>query len=192
LKLGSTFWESRYESGETGWDLGGPSPPLMAYCEQVQDKYNRLLIPGAGYGHEVHALLNLGFSDITIIDIAASPLNKLRKELGNTNKVRLVHEDFFQHTGQYDLILEQTFFCALEPKYRKQYAEQTHRILSNSGTLCGIFFDTTFEKEGPPFGGTRTEYESLFSDYYTIHTMAPCHNSIAPRMGKEVFAILKK
>ncbi|HXH19987.1 MAG TPA: hypothetical protein VNJ07_12995 [Chitinophagales bacterium] len=38
--------------------------------------------------------------------------------------VRLIHRDFFKHQGRYDLIIEQTFFCAINPKPRpaKQYS----------------------------------------------------------------------
>ena len=36
--LDRTYWETRYRSDETGWDLGGPSTPLKEYIDQLTDK----------------------------------------------------------------------------------------------------------------------------------------------------------
>jgi hypothetical protein len=88
------------------------------------------------------------------------------------------------------LILEQTFFCALEPSLRKAYAEKIHSILNLDGKLVGVLFNCEFEKQGPPFGGTKSEYLTLFESYFEVHKMEDCYNSIQPRKGNELFVIL--
>ncbi|MCC7505661.1 MAG: methyltransferase domain-containing protein [Saprospiraceae bacterium] len=192
-------WNQRWLNGQTGWDLRSASPPLCAYCLQipVERRNLRLLIPGCGNAYEALFLLEQGFSDITLIDIAPAAVEIIRQRFdagapeGWAEKVKIVCGDFFEHQGVYDLILEQTFFCALDPALRHDYVVKMNELLAPGGRLAGVLFDRDFEG-GPPFGGSRDEYESLFAPQFTIKTLAAGHNSVAPRAGTEVFVILEK
>ena len=99
--------------------------------------------------------------------------------------------DFFEHQGEYDLILEQTFFCALPPSMRQNYVLKMHQLLAKDGILAGVLFDRYFES-GPPFGGSQTEYNLLFKEAFDSLKMETAHNSIAPRANSELFFELKK
>jgi len=189
------YWETRYQQGETGWDMGSASTPLISYCQQLPNKNLRILIPGCGNAHEVEALLNLGFTNITVLDFAESPLKNIAARNPTamaSGHVKLVCADFFAHQGSYDLILEQTFFCAIHPAQRADYAKHMHSLLVQTGTLAGLLFNFPLTDEGPPFGGDATSYRQLFEPIFKIHTLEPCHNSIKPRLGKELFFILEK
>ena len=94
--------------------------------------------------------------------------------------------DFFNHTGQYDLILEQTFFCALDPSLRTNYVQKMSELLKENGKLVGLLFGVQFPNN-PPFGGSREEYLSLFSDTFKINLLEPCYNSVKPRQDSELF-----
>lgn len=193
--LNEIYWENRYKQGETGWDTGNASPALINYAAQIQDKSLSILIPGCGNAHEAEALLNMGFLNITLLDIAMSPLENAKQKLlpfVESGKLKLVHEDFFAHKQSYDLILEQTFFCAIHPQMRADYAVHMHAKLNTHGTLAGLLFDFPLSQEGPPFGGGKEEYIQYFNPFFTIHTLEKCHNSIKPRDGRELFFILKK
>ena len=72
---------------------------------------------------------------------------------------------FFEHKGNYDLIIEQTFFCALPPTMRQKYVWKMHQLLRDSGKIVGLLFNKIFES-GPPFGGSKAEYVSLFKDAF--------------------------
>ena len=98
--------------------------------------------------------------------------------------------DFFDLTGKFDLILEQTFFCALDPDVRRNYVIKMHDLLQPKGKLAGLLFGCEFEKAGPPFGGNSDSYHALFQDLFEIQIMEPCYNSIPPRQGNELFIIL--
>ena len=101
--------------------------------------------------------------------------------------IKIINEDFFKHLGQYDLILEQTFFCAIDPAMRRNYVEQCYSLLKEGGKLTGLLFNRVFEKDGPPFGGTKMEYEALFEYRFVFKQFDICTNSIAPRQGSELF-----
>jgi methyl halide transferase len=183
--LGKEFWESQYASGYTGWDLGMVSPPLKDFIDQVEDKSLRILIPGCGNAYEAEYLSAQGFTNITLVDIAPTATERARKMLGD--KVKVIEGDFIDLEGKYDLILEQTFFCALDPVLRKAYVAKTHDLLTDGGKIAGVMFNKAFDKQGPPFGGTSEAYRELFMDKFHIKTLAPCYNSVPPRAGTEVF-----
>lgn len=188
--LDDNFWSSRYEQHQTGWDLHQASPPLTHYIDQLPARDLRILIPGCGNAYEADYLLQKGFTQVTLIDIS----DVLTKELqahykGST--ITVIHGNFFDHQAAYDLILEQTFFCAIDPALRPAYVEHMHRLLAPGGKLAGVLFDRAFEG-GPPFGGSSAEYEALLAPYFSVKTLAPCYNSIAPRAGSEVFIIAQK
>ena len=172
---------------KTGWDIGYISTPLKAYIDQIKNKEIDILIPGAGNAYEAEHLHDNGFYNVTIIDIAAQPLLNLKKRIPALEDKFLVQDDFFSHKGQYDLIIEQTFFCALDPVLRKNYAEKMHELLRSNGKLVGVLFDRVFDHNGPPFGGNLEEYNIIFSKYFNIHTLSTCYNSILPRKEQEVF-----
>lgn len=195
--LTQDFWEDRWRTGSTGWDLGAVSPPLKAYIDQIlpEHRHLKLLIPGCGNGYEAVYLLQQGFTQIAMLDIAPSAVEGLGARLdrvmpGWKQQLQLICGDFFTFSGAFDLILEQTFFCALDPILRPDYALKMRELLAPGGKLAGVLFDRDFEG-GPPFGGHSAEYRTLFQPYFNIKTLAPCYNSAKPREGAEVFMILE-
>ncbi len=185
--LDEKFWSSRYLSGYTGWDIGSPSPPLYQYLCQLHTKSLAILVPGAGNAYEIGAAWDLGFLNIHLLDISKFPINKFLEKSPSFPKSQIFHQDFFEHNGKYDLILEQTFFCAIDPKLRPRYAEKMHQLLNPGGRLVGVLFNREFGTEGPPFGGTIEEYRTYFEPYFKFEKFEPCENSIPARKGTELF-----
>lgn len=188
--LDAEYWSNRYLENKTGWDIGSSSTPLAEYIIQLKDKSITILIPGCGNAYEAEVLLNAGFKQVTLLDISAVLTDILKKKFENL-PLQVITGDFFNHSGKYDLILEQTFFCALDPTQRNDYVEKMATLLKPGGKLVGVLFNRQFEG-GPPFGGSKEEYEQLFSKKFTIKKMEPCYNSIEARKDSELFIILQK
>lgn len=191
-QLDKNYWDSRYQNAQTGWDLGAASGPLQNYIDQLDNKDLRILIPGCGNAYEAEHLLNRGFKNITLIDISPSLVNNLRKRFESHPQITVLEGDFFEHDARYDLVLEQTFMCALDPSLRQAYTQKMHSLLDDNGKIAGLLFGVEFEKAGPPFGGSAEEYRQLFTPYFNIKTMEKAHNSVKPRQGNELFIILIK
>lgn len=192
IVFGNEYWNERYTAGATGWDVGYAAPPIKEYVDQVTDRYTKILIPGCGNSYEAEYLLSKGFADVTLLDISEVLIENLKQKFVGVQSINMIAQDFFDHEGSYDLILEQTFFCALHPSMRLMYAEKAHSLLKNGGKLVGVLFDKEFEKEGPPFGGSAIDYQGIFEKQFQIQKLEKCYNSIAPRSGAEVFINLNK
>jgi SAM-dependent methyltransferase len=192
LPLDETFWNDQYNANTTGWDLGEVSPPLKAYIDQLTNKNLRILIPGCGNTYEAGYLLQQGFTDITVIDIAPALVEKLKQKFAANPAVKIILGDFFKHRGEYDLVLEQTFFCAIDPLMRKTYVAKIKDLLAANGKLTGVLFDREFEPKGPPFGGCQSEYRLLFEKDFNILAFETCYNSFTKRQGTELFINLQK
>jgi len=188
--LDQNFWDERYRTGQTGWDIGYVSPPLKTYFDNLTDKNLRVLIPGGGNSYEAAYLLEQGFKDVTVVDISAIVCQQLVDKYASQG-LKVSCQDFFDHLGSYDLVVEQTFFCALNPSLRINYVQKMSKLLSPVGKLMGLFFNRQFEG-GPPFGGNKGEYQLLFEQAnYTI-TFDLHPNSVPPRKGAEVFFVATK
>lgn len=184
--LSADFWNQCYLENTTGWDLGAVSPPIKAYIDTLQNKDMSILIPGCGNAHEAEYLLEQGFTNVTLVDISNVAVERL-KEKFKGKKIQIINSDFFNHFGKYDLMIEQTFFCALDIPFRAKYVQHASELLNDNGILAGLLFNCDFGKQGPPFGGNKSEYKQLFSPYFEIKKIDTASKSVKPRLGNELF-----
>ncbi|MGB0431897.1 MAG: methyltransferase domain-containing protein, partial [Bacteroidia bacterium] len=170
MKLNEDYWSFRYQTDQIGWDLGVISTPLKQYIDQLENKSQSILIPGCGNAYEAEYLLNNGFKNVTLVDISNVLIEQLKERFypDFEGRLNLIHGDFFEISGQYDLIIEQTFFCALDPQLRNEYADKMNKLLVPNGKLVGVMFNRQFEKQGPPFGGTKDEYIEYFDHHFKL------------------------
>ncbi len=187
MELNESYWTERYLSDNTGWDIGYPAPAIIQYVEQIRNRHIKILIPGCGNAYEAEKLWELGFTNIHLLDISKAPLEHFAAQVPDFPEDHLLHADFFQLEGHYDLIIEQTFFCAIHPSKRPDYVSKMNSLLLEKGSLVGLLFDDTLFDDHPPFGGNKEEYQSLFEKEFVIHKMERCYNSIPPRQGSELF-----
>jgi methyl halide transferase len=181
------FWSNRYKDKNTGWDIGYVSTPLKTYFDQLENKDLKILIPGGGNSYEAEYLHNLGFKNVHVVDISSIPLQGLQERLPNFPSGHLIHANFFDLDMAFDLIIEQTFFCALDPKLRSQYIMTSHQLLNKNGKIVGLLFDDPLNEDHPPFGGNKEEYITYFNPMFNIEIMASCYNSVKPRASRELF-----
>ena len=190
--LDAPYWEERYRAHDTGWDVGGISTPLKAYADSLTARDQKILIPGAGNGHEAIYLHQKGFQQVFVLDWSSSALDNIKERCPSFPEEHLICSDFFQHQDQYDLILEQTFFCALTPNLRRDYAAHMSELLKPKGRLVGLLFDAPLNKDVPPFGGSKEEYLEYFRPFFALDTFEAAYNSIPQRAGRELFINLIK
>lgn len=190
--LNKEYWEGRYADNRANWSVGDITTPLKEYIDQLPNKDVKILIPGLGHGHELLYLHRLGFKNIVGLDLTDVALQETLQIEEDFPVEKVGLGDFFEHQGQYDLIIEQTFFCSLPKSLRTKYVDKMHELLVPGGKLVGLLFDCEFRNEEPPFGGSREEYTALLSKKLNINLLETAYNSIKPRAGRELFFITIK
>lgn len=173
---------------DSPWDIGYVSTPLKEYFDQLSNKELCILVPGAGNSYEAEYLHRSGFQNVYVCDFAEEPLLNLLERCPAFPKEHLIKSDFFKLENlKFDLIVEQTFFCALDPSLRQAYFIRMKELLKPGGKLVGVLFDDKLNADKPPFGGTKEEYKEYFKNLFTIKVFERCYNSIKPRSGREIF-----
>ena len=194
IKLNQSYWNRRYENNQTGWDIGKISPAIKLWFNKQEKKDLKILIPGSGYGHEVAYAHKMGFYNTFYLDLSPIAIKHFREKHPQIPKDNILLGDFFslKKSNFFDIIIEQTFFCALPLSSRSLYVNKTHELLKNSGILIGLLFNIKFDGDEPPYGGNSKLYKKLFEDKYHFIKMDISTNSIPQRQGSELWVEMKR
>ena len=188
----AAYWQARYHEGKLGWDLGKVSPPLQVFFDGLETPSDRVFFPGAGQAWEAAYLHEQGFSNVHVLDWAPEALAALQKRVPDFPSAHLHQEDFFAHQSSYDLIVEQTFFCAIPPPRRSEYLLHAKQNLVDGGRMVGLLFDDPLNDDHPPYGGSKSMYHELLAAHFSVEHLQTSPFSIGPRAGRELFFIARK
>ncbi len=190
------FWEDIYLADDAGWDLGGPTPIFRFIADDISA--GKLCILGCGKGYDAVMFAERGF-EVTAIDFAPSAVNAVEKLARKYDvKIKIIQNDIFSLTPEYlntfEYVLEQTCFCAINPKRRKEYERLVYSILKVGGKLIGLWFplDKSVKEGGPPFGMSISEVKHFFRKSWEIEREEFSDLSIEPRKNREKLIIFKK
>lgn len=189
----ASYWEALYQTGQDGWELGRAAPPLARWFHVHSPAHLRTLVVGSGRGHEARCLAALG-ADVTALDFSASAnaeAEKLAAAEGLAISFQEANLFTFAPAQLFDLVVEHTCFCAIEPHQRKQYVQAINRLLTPGGRLVGLFYAHN-RPGGPAFGTNETELMSLFSPVFSLEHKEIPSDSIATRLGEELLLCWRK
>jgi SAM-dependent methyltransferase len=165
-----TTWEQRYQSGETPWEKGAPSPGLEDFLAAHPDlPKGNVCVPGCGTGHDVRAWAKAGFRT-SGFDLAPMAMKLARQATeGSDLQASFQLADFLTDAPpmEFDWVFEHTLFCAIDPKRRDDYVRAVRHWLKPSGQYLSVFYLIP-DEDGPPFGTTREEILQRFSPHFEI------------------------
>ncbi len=190
--LDDAYWQARWEAENTPWDIGHASPAIVDFVKANIAKDAKILIPGCGNAYEAEALLNLGYENVHIIDLSKTALALFIDRVPHFPMAHIHCGDFFEMKDSFDVIIEQTFFCALEPTLRNAYAQKVYELLKSEGILTGLLFNIPLNADKPPFGGDIEAYKLIFDTLFTLVEIETCATSIKPRLGNELYIHFQK
>ncbi|PGH15351.1 hypothetical protein AJ79_02517 [Helicocarpus griseus UAMH5409] len=152
--------------------------------KNVDKRRKKALVPGCGRGFDVFLLAGFGYDAYgleyseTAVEICRKEAERIGEEgipvrdaeVGK-GRVMFVQGDFFKNDwlekigvgeGEFDLIYDYTFFCALNPVLRPKWALRMTQLLAPSphGNLICLEFPTAKDPaaQGPPFGSPPAAY----------------------------------
>jgi hypothetical protein len=168
-------WEKVYSTKtaeQVSWTQSIPQTSLDFINSFHLAKDARIIDIGGGDSRLVDYLLQEGFTDITVLDIAASALEKAKARLGEKHKmINWVVSDVaeFQPSGQYDLWHDRaTFHFLTTPQQISAYLEIAQKAV-NSFMVIGTFSENGPEKcSGLPIRQyTETQLQGQLSPAFT-------------------------
>lgn len=146
----------------------------------------RALVPGCGSGYDVFLLASLGY-DTYGLDAAPTAVDaakRIQAEVPNDERyavhetetgrgeAKVLLQDFFRDDfksetggGDFDVIFDYTFLCALPPDLRPRWAKRMSRLVGPTGKLICLEWPLGKDPKqgGPPFGVTPELFEGLLS-----------------------------
>ena len=189
------FWQARFDTQQTGWDRGAPSPQLLAWLDGGEMAACRIAIPGCGSGWEVAELATRGF---TVLGIDYTPAAVQRTQALCTAKAvaaEVVQADVLAFTPAepLDAIYEQTCLCALHPDHWAAYAAQLQRWLRPGGVLWALFMQMPRPEAlnegrvvGPPYHCDINAVRALFPEPAWAWPKPPYNTVGHPNLAHEL------
>ena len=144
-------WEDIYrtkESKELSWYQPVPSISLDFIKELNVAKYAKIIDVGGGDSLLVDNLLDLGYEDITVVDISEVAIERSKQRLGNRSKrVKWIVADIisFEPTEKYDFWNDRAAFHFLT---QDQEIEKYLEIAEQTINPNGVLLIGTFSNEG--------------------------------------------
>jgi SAM-dependent methyltransferase len=189
------YWQEIYDAGDARWDLGAAAPAWEALSALHGIVPGRALVLGAGRGHDALWFASRGH-EVTAIDFAESAVKATRAAAAAASlRVDARRQNLFDLTpdslGLFDIIVEHTCFCAIEPHRRSEYEAVVSRLLRPGGSLLAVFF-WNLPSGGPPFGTSEAEVSALFNPDFEALRLEANPTSVPSRQGREGWAVLRR
>jgi len=163
-------WERIYStksSDEVSWYQRDPSVSLRLVLEHAQPS-SSVVDVGAGTSYLVDRLLERGYQDVTLVDVAQHALDEVAHRLGPAGEsVSFVRSDvlFWRPRRPYDLWHDRAVFHFLSGEHEaERYASLASESIKPGGTLILA----TFALDGP------THCSGLLVHQYDAEGLARC------------------
>ena len=197
------YWSEAYETERDNWDLEGPTPVFVELVRTFNDMFPdvdpasaSVFIPCSGRGYDAVLFAEHGFH-VTAVDFSRIPLLDLEQEAVSRGlNIRIVHGDMFKlsedHREAYDVCLEYTCYCAVDPMRRDELIGVYWNVLKPGGVFIGLMFPIDPRPGGPPFHVDADEFQDKMQErFMPLRSSTPTF-SIKPRAGKEILSIWRK
>lgn len=145
-------WENIYQTKElkdVSWFEPTPETSLDFFKQCKVPKTAKVIDIGGGDSFLVDHLLDLGYQDISVLDISAAAINRAKQRLGEkANKVKWIVADAatFKPTEKYDFWHDRAAFHFLTDEQEiSDYLETADQHINPTGILV----IGTFSEQGP-------------------------------------------
>lgn len=170
-------WDKVYANTESlhSWTQLKPETTLSVISNLNLSKEASIIDVGGGDSYLVDYLLDLGFKNITVLDISSVAIDKTKKRLGNRqNNVKWINSDIldFMPKENYDLWIDRATFHFLNNDEKIEHYKQ---LAISSVKNDGHLLIATFSKNGPSQCSglnvkqySSNELENTFNDHFSL------------------------
>lgn len=198
-----SHWENVFSTKgekEVSWYQQKPETSLQFFTENNIPKDAKIIEVGGGDSYLIDNLLDLGYTDVTILDISKNAIARLKKRLGaKANKVKFIISDVleFSPKEKYDVWHDRASFHFLTSI---EDIQKYKSLVSNSLNENGLLFLGTFSENGPLkcSGLEITQYseskiQSVFENDFSVENcFTEDHQTPFDTVQNFIFCSLKK
>ncbi|RDB16040.1 putative thiol methyltransferase 2 [Hypsizygus marmoreus] len=199
-------WDIAWQANLTPWDGGDIQPPLREIIESGGIDFprkGRALVPGCGSGYDaiyIASKLNLETFGMDIAKTAIERAQKIAQSKVNASAVNVKFKlgDFFalkatSDEEKFDLVYDYTFFVAIPPTKRPEWAQQMASLIRPGGYLITLVFPINPPTElGPPFFVRVEHYEDVLgANFVKVADKVP-ETSVPTHVGIERIVVWKR
>jgi SAM-dependent methyltransferase len=174
--------------------MGHPHPALPEVLPQLKLSKAKVLVLGAGAGHDAAFLAQAGHL-VTAVDISSEAIARAKEQYGKIENLNLLEADAFNlpesWNSRFDLVFEHTCYCAINPERRDELVKAWRKVLMPQGRIFGIFF-VNERREGPPFGGSEWEIRQRLRKNFSFLYWTRWRRSPENRKGSELVLFAQK
>ncbi len=164
------WWDEIYQNGDVRWDNGGAHHLLELLIPPQKLTRCRVLVLGCGAGHDAAWWEKRGHI-VTGVDFSSEAVERARATYGERESLRWIQADVLNlpngdprfAPGNFDVIFENTLFCAIPPSQREMLVRTWYRLLSRRGRLIGLV-PVMDKLTGPPYGTSEWEIRRRLLD----------------------------
>jgi hypothetical protein len=155
-----------------------------------------MIVLGAGRGFDARMFARSGF-EVSAVDFAAEAVQAMRELSDPDAPVEILEMDIFDLSseleGVFDYVLEYTFYCAIDPWRRGEYADVVSSLLIPGGHYIALAFPIGSHSGGPPFAVSPDELLESFRErgFEMVRRENPL-DSVPQRRKAEELLILRK
>lgn len=147
-----THWEHVFatkQETEVSWYQKKPLTSLQFFSDDVIEKDAKIIDVGGGDSYLIDHLLDMGYTNLYLLDISENAINRIRKRLGTkAEKVTFIVSDIldFKPEERFDVWHDRASFHFLTSEEEiTKYKQIVHQAVSEKGYV----FIGTFSESGP-------------------------------------------
>ena len=164
----------------TPWDLGRAHPELMvrlaAGLRPTGER--RAFVPGCGRGHDAVAIGRAGWA-VTALDYAEPLRSELEDRMARVGGESIIGDAFLFNGGPFDLVFDHTFFCAIDPARRPEFAALLDRVTEPGSRLASVVFPIgrSHDQPSPPWGVETVDLTVALGEGWELIVDEPAINA---------------
>jgi 2-polyprenyl-3-methyl-5-hydroxy-6-metoxy-1,4-benzoquinol methylase len=171
-------WEKVFatkQETEVSWFQKNPKTSVQFFIDHKIPKDAKIIDIGGGDSYLIDHLLNLGYTNLSLLDISENAINRIKKRLGKkAEKVTFIISDVldFKPENSFDIWHDRASFHFLTSK---EDISKYNAIVSQAIAKNGYLFVGTFSENGPLkcsgleiFQYSESKFNAVFGNDFNI------------------------
>lgn len=174
------FWEEAFKSKQEMWGLQPTTTAISLSAEFAKMEFQKILIPGIGYGRNAEPFLSKGM-EVTGIEISEKAIELAMKHYGES--IEIYHgsvADMPFDNKKYDAVFSHALIRLLDENQRNNFIQACYNQLVDGGYM----FFTAITKEAKTYGQGRLISIDRYEQFGGVNMFFYDEKSIQDEFGE--------